>query len=271
MDCIVYDGKLIPKSEFTLSLSNRAFRYGDALFETILISNGVPANLPLHLERLARGMELLKMDLPNWLEGKEIHEALQELSQANKLPYGRARMTVYRSGEGLYSPEINDVTYVIEIEGIRPNDPSGLQVGIYRETKKPIHLLSNLKTSNALQYVLAGVYKKEKGYDDCLILNEKGSVAEAISSNVFFIKGNNLFTPATGEGCVLGVMRKKILMAAHSYFDAVTECEILPEDLIGFDEAYLSNAIQGIRWIKSIDDYVFNCKKLPLMEKLVKQ
>ena len=140
---------------------------------------------------------------------------------------------------------------------------------VISETKKPIHLLSNLKTGNCLQYVLAGIYNQQQKLDDCLILNEKGSIAEAISSNVFFVKGNSLFTPGAGEGCVLGVMRKKILMSASKYFDAVAECEVLREDLLGFDEVYLSNAIHGIKWVKTIDGHAFGNSKLQVMRDLV--
>lgn len=270
MSFIVCNGKTIEEGELSLSLGNRAFRYGDALFESIRIKEGKPLNLDLHLDRINRGIRLLKMNAPSGMDQKTIGEAISGLSHKNQLKEGRARMVVFRNGNGLYVPENNDVTYIIETSALyfeTGND--GLKMGIYSETKKPIHLLSNLKTANCLQYVLAGIYKQEKGLDDCLILNEKGNIAEAISSNVFFLKENSLFTPSGAEGCVLGVMRQKILSNPGNYFDDVVECEILPEDLAGFDEAYLSNAVQGVTWVKSIENHTYGNKALSLLDKVV--
>ena len=71
--------------------------------------------------------------------------------------------------------------------------------------------LSNLKSSNALYYVMAGLYKKQLGIEDCLVLNTEGRIAEAISSNIFLIRGNELFTPGLEEACVAGVMREYII------------------------------------------------------------
>ena len=97
--------------------------------------------------------------------------------------------------------------------------------------------------------MLAGIYKAENRLDECLVLNTDGRICEAVSSNVFLIKGDQLFTPALSEGCVDGVMRNYLIYLLKGQGRTVTEKEITFDEILNGDEVFLTDVIHGVRWV----------------------
>jgi branched-chain amino acid aminotransferase len=124
----------------------------------------------------------------------------------------------------------------------------GLIIGIYDEVKKPINLFSSYKTANSLIYILAGIFKNLNKYDDCLILNEKGHLIEAVSSNIFIVKNGVLYTPPITEACIDGIMRKQVINIAKKNEISFAEQPLFVDDLLKADEVFLTNSISGIQW-----------------------
>lgn len=251
-----FNGQIEPSDKALLVLNNRAFRYGDGVFESMRVSKGRIPFLKEHLERLQRACAFLKLNLPAELLSNHLASQLHELIQKNGIiDGGKIRLTIYRKDGGLYTPESNHANYSIEATGLEQGqfelNTKGLLVDLFPDIKKQIHALSNFKSNNCLPYVMAGIHKTEKKLDDCLLLNEKGHVCEAISSNVFLVINGALYTPALSEGCLDGVMRKIILQEAPKHRINIYEPAIMPNDLLRADEVFLSNSIQGIQWIGS--------------------
>lgn len=268
------NGKTIPADEPSLLSSNRSFRYGDALFETIRIANGKILFLAEHIKRLTNSMRFLKMENRQEFSVGLLGQQMADLSLKNGIKTdGRIRLTVFRNQNGQYTPEINSVSYLIEVEKINEKgfvlNPKGYSIDIFSELRKSHNKLSNIKSANALIYVLAGIYKKEKMLDDCIILNESGGISEAISSNIFAVKDKTVFTPPLNEACIDGIMRQKVIKIAKECKLTVYETPLLPDFLQEADEVFFTNAIQGIRWAMAfkIRRYYNNTSKL-LLEKL---
>lgn len=251
---INYDGKLYPENEKVFTINNRAFKYGDAVFETIRVINGQPVFVHDHFTRLKKGMDLLRMNtIP--LTFEELYEQILHLIEKNKITEGaRVRITVFRVGEGLYTP-INDTkSYVIEAIPISKNlyelNEEGLHIDLYTDIKVHPTILTQIKTTNKIPNVLTGIYKKEHGLDDCLMINEQHHIVEAISSNVFLYKNNTLYTPSISEGCIDGITRKHIIEVANSMNITVIEGAVTGSMLLQTDELFLTNSIAGIKWVK---------------------
>lgn len=269
------NGILINASTPSLTSCNRAFRYGDALFET-MHSNGVTVQfLHEHCQRLTASMEMLKMIVPGHFTTAFLESEIARLVNKNKMFLGnRIRFTVYRADGGHYSPLSNDIGFLIEVEPLTgveyTMNKKGLVIDIFDELKKSRNFLSNLKTANSLLFVMASHYKTENNLDDCILLNDSGGIAEAIASNIFLVKNNCLFTPALTEGCVAGVMRKVIIGLAISMdYKVKDDCHIKPTDLPGADEIFLTNAIAGIKWVVAYKQQrYFNALSVKLTRKL---
>lgn len=251
----IYNGHLISVYEPSISFANRAFRYGDSLFESIRYCNGKVMFLADHVKRIKLGMTTLRMNVPNEFTTANIEVLILHLISENNLSKkdARVRLTIIRNEGGHYTPETNDISFLIETEAIETKgyvlNQKGLWVDIYAEIKKPVNKISNLKTGSALLYVMAGIAKNSVKLDDCFIINEHGNIIETINSNIFIVKNGVLYTSPLSEGCIDGVMRKQILAIAQANKILTFEQTITTNTLMNGDEVFLTNAIRGIQWV----------------------
>lgn len=251
---ICHNEKFLLSSESSLPHNNRAFCYGDALFETIHCLGTEPQLFDRHWARLLRGIKALKMDVVEGISEEYFRSYIRKLLNKNRIFKGaRIRLTVYRDQGGLYTPEKNSVSWLLESSALKCEkyelNQKGLAADIFDEVHKPINKLSNLKTTNALIYVLAGLYKNVNNLNECFVLNQYGRIAECISSNVFLVFENKIVTPPLTEGCISGVMREVILETITAGKINLEERPVLVEELKDAEEIFVTNAIQGIQWI----------------------
>lgn len=237
-----------------LTAHNRGFRYGDGLFESMRMINGKLKFAEQHADRLKAGMKALKMEGGNLLDEYFLKQKTAEMCKKNKLKDNvRFRLSVYREGDGLYTPASNKSGYVLEATALSESNyqlnKKGLIVDVYDEITKSVDKLANYKTCNSLVYVMAGLYKKQYSLDEVFILNHKGFLCESISSNLFVVYDKQIYTPALSEGCIAGVMRGVVMGIARNNNIPIIEAQINPEVLKEAEEVFITNAIGGIRWV----------------------
>jgi branched-chain amino acid aminotransferase len=259
MELVNFNGELIGREVFSLDLTNRAFRFGDSIFETIRVFDGKIIFLDQHYSRLIFSLGVMKIDIPKYFTKKYFSSELQRLVNSQDLLNARIRFTAYRRAtKSIYFVDINDVfDFVIECYPISSNNfelvNKQIEVGVYTEIRKPISLLSQIKTNNVLLHSIAGSVAKEKGLDNILLVNDNNCIAEAVNANVFFVKEKKIVTPKISDGCVSGVMRNFIIQIIEkdtSYtFD---ESSINIETISDFDEVFLTNSIIGVHSVDKI-------------------
>ena len=251
---INFNGKILPNNQPIFDGENRAFLYGDALFETIRMRDGKIPFLKYHVKRLLHGLHFLKYKIPKKYTLRFFEKEIQRIATGNT----RIRITVFRSKGGLYTPKNNRPKFLIVTSPLASSqfelNKKGLTLGVFEEIKLACSPLSNLKTCNSLPFIQAGFYKKEQLLDDCILLNDKNKIAEASSANIFLLKKNKLITPSLSSGCVAGTMRAIILEIAQQEKFQIQEISIPLSSLATVDEIWLTNAIQGIRWVKNINN-----------------
>ncbi len=249
------NGDMINGDTPVLGVNNRSFLYGDGLFETIHAFGTQGRNLNLHLSRLKRGMEVLNIDIPPYLDESMLSKEITRLLNKNRIfESARVRLTVFRNHGGKYIPENNSAGLVMEVDPLELNmyhlNNKGYIIELYHDIKKPLNPFSSIKSCNSLHYILAGIFQKNNKINDCLLLNEHDRIAEAISSNVFIVKEDNIYTPAISEGCIPGVMREVIIKVAPKLGLKVNNQVAIPvQKLLDCDEVFLTNTITGIRWV----------------------
>jgi branched-subunit amino acid aminotransferase/4-amino-4-deoxychorismate lyase len=253
---ICLNGQFISGEKQKFFSENRAFLYGDSVFETMFVCKGKIHFFNEHLYRLLRAMNVLNYTVPSVFTvfKDRLEEEIFSLIAKNKIYKSAAvRLTVFRNPGGLYTPETNEVSYVIYVREIKNDryelNASGLFTDLYEEIKKPINILAPFKTGNSLIYTLGGIYKTEQNLDDCLISNEKGHIIEALSSNMFLVKNDRIITPPVADGCVDGIMRKQIIHLCKQHDIECLEHSVTPEMMNLADELFLTNSINGIRWV----------------------
>ncbi len=250
------NGQLYSPDTKVFGTSNRAYRYGDGLFETLRMIEGNLMYFKFHMERLFKGMNTLKLQYHKAFDSDFIASEIFALARANKIyKNARIRFSVFREDGGWYTPEKNTFQYLIEIQGLEEASyaaEKGLIVDVYSELRKDYTSISALKTINALPYVLAGVYRKENQLDECILLNRENNIVESISSNIFLIKENKIYTPAITEGCIDGVMRKVVIDIIKKKKLQILETKLPVALLEHSDEIFLTNTVKGIQSVVGI-------------------
>lgn len=240
-------------SEPQLAMPNRAFLYGDGVFETVKILDGKILFSEDHYFRLMSSMRVVRMEIPMNFTLEYFEEQILALASAKNITgSARARITVYRNAGGFYLPEDRSVSFLVEANPLENAayqiEKQTYEVDLYKDFYITAQLLSSIKTTNKLLNITGSIYADENGLDNCLLLNDSKNVVEALQGNIFMLMGNKLITPPISEGCLNGVMRKQILaLAAKMENLEIIEEPISPFDLQKADELFITNVIKGIQ------------------------
>lgn len=230
---------------------NRSFLYGDGLFETIRVSEGRALYLPAHFERLSKGLNILQMQEVNQaLTYRQFKEIIENFIVQQSTANLRVRSTFFRHSGGRYTPKQHTFDYHLEAtplaNSVYPISSAPITIGIAKQVRLTTDILSNLKTTSALPYVMAGLEKKQQGWNECLLLNEQGYIVEATAANVFLKIGKCVLTPALEQGCIAGVLRQHLLQLLPQLGYQVEEGKVAIEQLFDAQEVWLSNVLQGV-------------------------
>lgn len=250
-----FNGEIFHSEEAILKASNRNFRYGDGVFESMRWENGTVSLLNFHAERLQKSMELLKMEGGKRFSESFLQDKIESLLRRNSLrdQACRVRLSVFRDGEGLYTPSTHESAYLLEVATLdkvsNVHNQAGLIIDVFTDHKKSANALANIKSANALLYVLASIYRKKHALDDVLLVNEQGFLVESANSNIFIWYRNQLYTPALSEGCVDGVMRRSIIEFATANDIEIIEAQINTQILNEAEEIFLTNAVHGMQCV----------------------
>ncbi|MDG5799017.1 aminotransferase class IV [Marinilabiliaceae bacterium ANBcel2] len=264
---LVYDGLLRNSNTPVFKSTNRAFRYGDAVFETVRVHKGEPLFWNHHYERLMLGMSVMRFSLKGFPSRNRLKEQICNLVVKSRIFYdARVRITVFRSGEGTYTPISNAASWIIEANSLNQTgydfSGKGVMVDIYNDILKQHTPFSSFKNGASQIYVLAGLYAKENLYDDVLILNSEERAVESVSSSLFWVKNGTIYTPLISSGSVDGVMRRQIVdIASKNRIPVIENSGASIEELMQADEIFLTNVIVGIKWVGALRERRFYCEK----------
>lgn len=259
MNTVNFNGQLFPATTPLFQSTNRAFNYGDGLFETIRIHRGRLLFLSRHWQRLTESMAALQIHWPDDFDQEDFaRECLRIYPGHGDF---RIRATVWRAGAGLYTPQMNHANFLIAGTPLDsapyPFNEVGLEVGLFDQIPLSAHAYSWIKSTNSMAYVMAALHKQTEQWDDCLLVNAAGNMVEASSSNIFISKNGRISTPPLSEGGVRGIMRSVVLDVARSKGWEVEERALRQADLLAAEELFFSNAIQGIKWVKKYKNSTF--------------
>jgi branched-chain amino acid aminotransferase len=235
-------------------MDNRAFQYGDAVFETLRVSGGKVYFWEDHYFRLMASMRIMRMEIPmaftpEFLEAT-ILDAVSALEKT--APAYRAKLIVWRKPGGKYRPEQREVDFSVLVEDLAQPfytlSEGAYEVELFKDHFVTSGLLATLKTNNRALNILGAIFAEENGYENCLLLNEKKQVVEALNGNLFLVSGYTIKTPPLADGCLNGIARKQLLKILAQLPDyIVEERSISPFDLQKADELFITNVIAGIQ------------------------
>lgn len=249
---INFNGNIID-SGLNQLYNNRAFLFGDAVFETLKVVDNKILFFEDHYFRLMSSMRILRMEIPMNFTMEFIEEqVLSLISKKEKALSYRIRITVYRNSGGFYLPKSHDVGYLINAaplkEALYLLPDQHYEVDLYKDFYVSRQLLSSVKSTNRAINITGSIFARENDLQNCLLLNDAKNVVEALNGNIFMLLNGKLITPPVSEGCIGGILRKQILAIAKKIEKIeVIEEPISPFDLQKADELFITNIITGIQ------------------------
>lgn len=258
----------LQENQRLISLENRGYKYGDALFETCKVVHGKILFWEDHYFRLMSSMRIMRMEIPmNFTMEFLESEILKTINaNGNAKDSVRVKLTVDRGDGGKYKPVSKTVSYNITVEKIEtdfykiPTD-SKYTVDLFKDYFVSPGLLSSLKSNNKLINVIGSVFAEENDFHNCLLLNTDKKVIEALNGNLFLVSGEHVKTPPIQDGCLKGIMRKQIIEVIVNSGDyTVEENSISPFELQKADELFITNVIVGIQPILKYRKKIFSTK-----------
>ena len=255
---VMIDGQLVAPALAKVSVYDRGFLYGDAVFEVLRTYGGVPFAVDAHLSRLKRSAEAVAIVLPVDEEAmrREIDEALR--AAGNDESYVRVMVT---RGEGPLSLDPDTAIRplrVLIVEPLRPPPREDYERGIAAitvRTRRAVDETSaaGAKVTNYLANLLAVREAKARGAREALVVDARGRVIEGASSNVFVVRDGRVTTPAEDAGILAGITRARVLAAAASLGIPVDERSLRVEELHVADEVFVTSSIRELLSVVRVD------------------
>lgn len=248
------NGELVVENNAHLNVNNRGLAYGDSVFETIRVVNSKIMFWEDHYFRLMASMRIMRMEIPANFSPEFLETEILNLVTENQLDSSSARIrfTVYRKTGGFYKPQTLDVDYIIQALPLENPfyllNEQGYEIELFKDHYITSGLLSTIKSNNRAVNVLGSIFASENEYQNCLLINEKKMVVEALNGNIFLVKDEVIKTPPITEGALNGIVRKQLISIIKTLGTyQIEEAPISPFELQKADELFITNVIVGIQ------------------------
>jgi branched-chain amino acid aminotransferase len=252
------DGAVVAGEEARVPVLDHGFLYGDGVFEGIRAYGGRVFRLEDHLRRLATGARALALEIPGGIEA--VRRIVLETARAHGEPDAYLRLIVSRGeGELGVDPTTCPAPRIVCIAaGVRLYGPEKLAAGLALVTSSwrrpgPDVLDPCVKSLNYLNNALAKLEARRRGGDEALLLNGRGTVAEASVANVFAVRDGELLTPPPTDGALPGITRATVLELAPELGLRAAERTLGRIDLLGADEVFVTGTGARIVPVASLD------------------
>ncbi len=261
-----FNGKILEASEISLSIFTHALHYGTAIFEGCRAYNGRVFKMQEHSERLINSGKLVDVPVP--YSANELNEAIMKVVEENGIRNAYIRPVAFRGDEKLgiksKNNSVNTAIFHWDLAAYYGDDKikAGINLTSTKYVRPDPRSTEVQAKASGLYFIGAKILNKcaDDGYDDVLMLDFRGYIAECTACNIFFIKGNELHTPI--PDCFLnGITRQTIIELGKKLGYEVIERRILPQELHTFDEAFTTGTAVEVVPVNSIFDvYKFKSK-----------
>ncbi len=262
---------LINGTNSAISPGDRGLAYGDGVFESMAVIDGRIRFFSKHLERLFGGCRRLLIEPP---DEDKIRQDLEKLIAPQSRGVAKLIVTRGAGGRGYRVEPGTKTTRLVTIHPW-PDYPAGhysegISVRICKTRLAENPLLAGIKHLNRLEQVMARTEWEDDRIAEGLMLDVSGRVVCGTMTNLFSVQGDTLMTPGLGRCGVAGIMRSAVMELAAGDGIEVMETDVSPEDLLGSDEIFVTNAIAGIWPVNQLDGRRFDSRGLTrqLMQRL---
>lgn len=265
---ICHNGRLLPVEQARLSPGQEGLINGWGLFTTLRVFQGEPFAFERHWQRLSRDAKRTRVPLTA-APGKLLAD-VREVIQSNRMEEGAVRIYVVWNRTGIWhsNEESLPETDVIITGGALSTYPATLRLDLREHGRHAASPLAGVKVTSWLNNVWNAREAKQRGFDEVVLLNERGEVAECTAANVFMVRGDGVITPPLSSGCLAGITREVLLEISPKYGVTLREAVLRPEDLYGADEVFVSSTNRALLGVAEIAGHKLTSTPGPVTRKL---
>jgi len=266
---VFHNGRLLPIEEVRLSPGQAGLLCGWGLFTTIRIVEGIPFAFERHWQRLSRDSQRTHCPLP--FEEETVRGQLGEVLRANKVREGCARIYVIHNESGIWTSDekLPKVDLLIYSAGL-PAHRHEARLGLREHGRHAASPLAGVKVTSWLNNVWNLYEAHHAGFDEVVLLNERGEVSECTAANIFCVSGGAVATPPLSSGCLAGITRSVLLEIGPQSGVAVEERTLFPNDLYAAEEVFISSTNRNVIPVTEIAGRKVGTAKTPIMAELEK-
>ena len=242
---IFHNESLLPIEKVRLSPGQAGLICGWGIFTTLRISRGEAFAYERHWHRLEKDAAIIRMPIPYTAAKVRVH--LHEVIRANKVPEGAARIyLVYNQVGNWQSDEAQPPVDLIIYTADLPEYHEPVRLALREHGRHAASPLAGVKTISWLPNVWAVAEAQKEGFDEVVLLNERGEVTECTAANIFAVKNNKVFTPPLSSGCLEGVTRGILFEIAPEAGFSFVEQTLRPDDLYSADEVFITSTNRSL-------------------------
>jgi branched-chain amino acid aminotransferase len=264
---LFHNDRLIPIEQARLTPGQAGLLNGWGLFTTLRVVAGEPFAFERHWRRLEKDAQRVHLPMPytpDFVRGR-----VAEVIAANEVREGTARVYLVYNRVGFWTsgesfPEVDLILYTAGLPPYREPVRLGLQPN-GRFSASP---LCSVKTTAWLNNVWHLAEAQKAGFDEVVLLNERGEAAECTAANIFAVSAGRVHTPPLSSGCLEGVTRSVLLEIAPKLGIPMEERTLTPADLRRADEVFISSTNRNLLGVGSIEDHVFAGAPGPITRRL---
>lgn len=261
IEFVCFNGSILQEKEVKISPLNRGIMYGDGCFETFKGYSGRFLHIEKNFKRLCEAALYLKIDIKLTLH--QFYHHVIELIEANQHTEKQViiRFQCWRKGKRGYKTENSGCNWVITSQEILNHKSKPVQLIIAETPAIPTNTLNRrVKLSNGINYIIAAQEAIKKNAEDALMLTVNGYISETTNSNIFWGKGDSMYTPSLDCDLLPGFSRNLIINMLKNNRYTLKIGQYTVDDIMNADFAFTTNSISEIRSVESIDDTIFSSK-----------
>jgi branched-chain amino acid aminotransferase len=263
-----HNDRISPLAEVRLSPGQAGLLNGWGLFSTLRVYDGVPFAFERHWNRLARDAD--RVQIPLSYSPAAARDAVDRLIAANAVQSGCLRIYfIFNRGTIWHSDEPLPTVDLILCSTDLPARVGPAQLALMPNGRQAANPLSGTKVTAWLNNVWHLEQARRSGFEDTILLNERGEVAECTAANVFCVRGEAVMTPPGSSGCLLGVTREILLEMAPRWGMAIAERAISPDELYSADEVFISSTTRQVQPVARIAEREFGAPG-PISQRLAR-
>jgi branched-chain amino acid aminotransferase len=266
---VFHNDRLLPIEEVRLSPGQAGLLSGWGLFTTLRVAEGELFAYERHWRRLEK--DALRTHVPFPFDSEKVRGQLHEVLRANEVREGTARIYVVFNKSGFWqsdepAPQVDLILYSAGL----PNYQEPVRLWIREHGRHAASPLAGVKVTSWLNNVWNLHDAQHEGFDEVVLLNERGEVAECTAANIFCVRGGRILTPPLTSGCLEGITRGVLLEIAASHGISAAEQTLMPEDLYSAEEVCMSSTNRNLLGVGEIAGHMIAKAPGPVTLKLEK-